>query len=93
MALCGCGQENPFSINGAPQKHPSESVGGVDQVDPLSGNLLLAHTDLVLPGNAGLDLRITRYYNSQITGTSPTGTTATKNVPGSASAGACISVG
>jgi hypothetical protein len=39
---------------------------GLDHVDPLSGNLLLAHTDLALPGNAGLDLRVTRYYNSNV---------------------------
>jgi YD repeat-containing protein len=58
--------ENPFSINGAPQKHGSDSLMGMDRVDPLSGNLLLAHTDLELPGNAGFDLRVTRYYNSNI---------------------------
>ncbi len=59
-------QESPFSINGSPQKHGGESVMGIDQIDPLSGNLLLVHTDLILPGNAGLDLRVTRYYNSNI---------------------------
>jgi hypothetical protein len=37
-----------------------------EHVDPLSGNLLLTFTDLVLPGNAGFDLRIERSYNSKI---------------------------
>ena len=37
-----------------------------EHIDPLSGNLLLTFTDLVLPGNAGFDLRIQRTYNSKI---------------------------
>jgi hypothetical protein len=46
-------QENPFSINGSPQKHGGEPVTDIDQVDPLSGNLVLDHTDLDPPGDAG----------------------------------------
>jgi hypothetical protein len=37
-----------------------------EQVDPLSGNLVVTATDLVLPGNAGFDLRVQRFYNSGI---------------------------
>ena len=37
-----------------------------EHIDPLTGNLLLTHTDLALPGNAGFDLRIQRAYNSKI---------------------------
>jgi YD repeat-containing protein len=37
-----------------------------EHIDPLTGNLLLTHTDLALPGNAGFDLRIQRTYNSKI---------------------------
>lgn len=37
-----------------------------EHIDPLTGNLLLTFTDLVLPGNAGLELRIQRTYNSKI---------------------------
>ena len=37
-----------------------------EHVDPLTGNLLLTFTDLVLPGAAGLDLVIQRSYNSKI---------------------------
>jgi hypothetical protein len=34
-----------------------------EQIDPLSGNLMLQFTDLVLPGNAGRDLRFQRTFN------------------------------
>lgn len=37
-----------------------------EHIDPLTGNVLLTFTDLVLPGNAGFDLRIQRTYNSKI---------------------------
>jgi YD repeat-containing protein len=37
-----------------------------EHVNPLSGNLVVTATDLVLPGNAGFDLAITRVYNSAI---------------------------
>jgi YD repeat-containing protein len=39
---------------------PSEAI------DPFSGNLIIRHTDLTLPGVAGLDLRLQRVYNSKI---------------------------
>src|SRR5262249_28195327 len=34
-----------------------------ESVDPLTGNLLLQFTDVVLPGNAGRDLRFIRTYS------------------------------
>lgn len=37
-----------------------------EHIDSMTGNLLLTFTDLVLPGNAGFDLRIQRTYNSKI---------------------------
>lgn len=36
-----------------------------EHLDTLSGGLILTFTDLVLPGNAGRDLRFQRTYNSQ----------------------------
>jgi hypothetical protein len=39
---------------------PSEAV------DPFSGNLIIRHTDLTLPGVGGLDLGLQRIYNSKI---------------------------
>ena len=35
-----------------------------DSVDPFSGELRINHTDLVVPGPAGLDLRVTRWFRS-----------------------------
>ncbi len=37
-----------------------------EHVNPFSGNLILSHTDVFLPGNGGLDLKIQRTYNSKI---------------------------
>ncbi len=37
-----------------------------EHIDPMTGNLLLTFTDVVLPGNAGFQLRIQRSYNSKI---------------------------
>lgn len=37
-----------------------------EHIDPMTGNLLLTFTDLVLPGNAGFHLKIQRTYNSKI---------------------------
>jgi hypothetical protein len=39
----------------------------MEHIDPMTGNLPLTFTDLVLPGNAGFDLKIQRIYNSKIT--------------------------
>ncbi len=37
-----------------------------ESVNPFSGNLILSYTDIVLPGNGGLDLKIQRTYNSKL---------------------------
>jgi RHS repeat-associated protein len=37
-------------------------------VDPFTGNLRIIRTDVVLPGKAGLDLRVVRAYSSKIWG-------------------------
>jgi hypothetical protein len=42
---------------------PYVSVLPWEKIDVYSGSLVLAFTDLVLPGNAGFDLRINRVYN------------------------------
>ena len=39
-----------------------------EHIDPFSGILTLAHTDLHLPSNGGLDLNLIRTYNSMIWG-------------------------
>jgi hypothetical protein len=40
----------------------------VETVDPFSGFLTLVHTDLTLPGNGGLDVKLMRVYNSGVWG-------------------------
>jgi len=35
-----------------------------EHIDPFSGHLSIQHTDLVVPGNGGLDIVINRIYNS-----------------------------
>lgn len=42
-------------FNQAPNEH----------IDPFTGNLTLSYTDVFLPGNGGLDLKIQRVYNSK----------------------------
>lgn len=39
-----------------------------ERVDMINGGVILSFTDLVLPGNAGMDLRLVRNYNSQRNG-------------------------
>jgi hypothetical protein len=35
-----------------------------EMVDPFTGKLQLSHTDILIPGNGGLDLKVTRSYTS-----------------------------
>jgi len=55
-----------FDQNGFGTNHGTYSVLPYEHIDPLSGNLMLVVTDLALPGNAGLDLRVQRVYNSAV---------------------------
>lgn len=50
----------------AKNRQLSRSLDIPDQVDPFSGSLGLSHVDLVIPGNGGLDIKITRSYSSNI---------------------------
>ena len=55
------------SITGAEYQSPYvASESGTEDINPMSGALNLKVTDLVLPGKNGLDLVISRTYNSQI---------------------------
>jgi RHS repeat-associated protein len=44
-----------------------------EYINPFAGNLILSHTDIVLPGKGGLDLKIQRTYNSKILNDPDTG--------------------
>ena len=54
-----------FGAVGARPERGYFSVLPWERVDAVNGSLTLTFTDLVLPGNAGLDLRITRTYRHQ----------------------------
>jgi YD repeat-containing protein len=58
--------QGPFTHDFFAGNHQLDSAAPNEHVDPLSGNLLVTATDLVLPGNAGLNLAVTRIYSSQI---------------------------
>jgi YD repeat-containing protein len=47
---------NPF------KEQLNQSVN--EHIDPFSGTLQLKHTDIVIPGNGGMDIRINRVYTS-----------------------------
>lgn len=54
-----------FSPQGLQPKQSYFAQFPFERVDMVNGNLLLTFTDLVLPGNAGMDLRVQRTYNKQ----------------------------
>jgi Domain of unknown function (DUF6531) len=60
------GADRVFDARGFDPHRPFFSQLPFEHIDPLTGNLLLTFTDLVLPGNAGFDVKIQRTYNSKI---------------------------
>lgn len=50
--------QTPFAHAGFGGGHATYSPAPNEHVDPASGTLLITATDSVLPGNAGLDLRV-----------------------------------
>jgi YD repeat-containing protein len=56
-----------FDRAGFQQNHDYFTDGGGEYIDTLTGNLILTQTDLVLPGNAGREVRFQRTYNSSQT--------------------------
>ena len=66
-------QEDPFYEQKGTDQFISERTTSPFQqvsesIDPFTGNLNLLHTDIILPGDGGLDLKIQRAYNSRIWG-------------------------
>ena len=49
-----------------PGLHPfKQNISDLNEsIDPFSGKLHLSHADLLIPGNGGMDIAITRYYTS-----------------------------
>jgi hypothetical protein len=70
LILCSTGtsfaQSDPvFDAQGFEQNRAYFSQLPFEHIDTLSGGLILTFTDLVLPGNAGRELRFERTYNSK----------------------------
>jgi hypothetical protein len=59
------GQDPVFDVAGFHQNHDYFSQLPFEHIDTLTGGLVLTFTDLVLPGNAGRELRFQRSYNSK----------------------------
>jgi YD repeat-containing protein len=62
-------QGDPAAVLNAPgfqQNHDYFSALPFENIDTATGGLVLTFTDLVLPGNAGRDLRFQRTYNSKV---------------------------
>ena len=61
------GYDDPFydyrGANPFREDHPFQHE---ERFDPFTGNIHIIYTDVYLPGNGGLDLRIVRVYNSSI---------------------------
>lgn len=53
--------ENPFTFHENLRRF--EDYGQVDVIDPQSGNLRVIHKDIILKGNGGLDIEVTRTYD------------------------------
>lgn len=65
-ALAGAQQapDPAFEVKGLHGNRDYFSELPFEHIDTLSGNLVLTFTDVVLPGNAGMDVRVQRTYNS-----------------------------
>ncbi len=58
--------QSPFTSGAPASGRALDATLPNEAVDPFSGSLSIVETDLVLPGNAGLDVRVQRVYNSAI---------------------------
>ena len=57
---------DPFYSKGVELSEGPSVNAPVERVDPFSGNLSIVQTDIELPGNGGLDLKLMRFYDSAI---------------------------
>lgn len=65
--IAKAGYDDPFyDFRGANSFRESSPFQPEERFDPFTGNLTIVYTDIYLPGNGGLDVRIMRFYNSNI---------------------------
>jgi YD repeat-containing protein len=55
-----------FDARGFVQNREYFGQAPLEHIDPAIGSVVLTFTDLVLPGNAGFDLKVQRTYNSKV---------------------------
>src|SRR3990172_6388663 len=60
--------DGPFYKQKGTDRAPATFQQVAESVNPFTGNVNLTHTDAILPGNGGLDLKIIRTYNGRIYG-------------------------
>lgn len=53
-----------YETKGVAGERQGLSGGAIDVIDPFSGSLQLPHVDLIVPGNAGMDIVLKRQYRS-----------------------------
>ena len=59
-------EEAIYAAPGFNPQRPYFNQTAREHVDPYTGNVLLTYTDIYLPGDGGLDLKVQRTYNSKI---------------------------
>jgi hypothetical protein len=62
-AAQGAEPDSVFEASGFQKNRAYFTQLPFENIDMVSGNVMLTFTDLVLPGNAGMDLRFQRTYN------------------------------
>lgn len=60
--------DDPFYEQKGAEQGTNTFLQVSENIDPFTGNVNLLHTDVILPGNGGMDLKIMRSYNSRIWG-------------------------
>jgi len=65
-AHAGEPEYDPFYTKGVSLDGGPPINGIIENIDPFSGNLKIVQTDLELPQNGGLDLKLMRFYDSAI---------------------------
>src|SRR5262245_4111692 len=65
LAGIASAQDPVYDVSGAQRGRAYNSWLPFENIDTVTGNLMLSFTDLSLPGDAGFDLTIRRTYNSR----------------------------
>jgi hypothetical protein len=53
----------PLESETRPVQRDAESYRDVDNVDPATGNLVIRHNDIDIPGNGGMNINVWRTYD------------------------------